>query len=91
MEKQCAICGATENLTTDHIIPKWLYKRLHYFDGVNTIKVRKNLGAKNKQVLCGKHNGEKGGKIQFDHPLTKEVIFPIIEGLYKEMLKHVDK
>ncbi len=86
--KKCEICGTTEKLTTDHIIPKWLYKRLPYFTGISKVQIQKNIGVRNKRVLCSKHNGEKGGYIDFDHPITKEFLYPIIEDLYMEMMKH---
>jgi len=57
MEQKCAKCGTTEDLTIDHIIPKWIYKRCHQFG------FKKNLGSKNKQILCRLCNFAKDGGI----------------------------
>lgn len=55
--KKCAKCGSTDNPTVDHIIPKWIYKRSQF------LGFKKDLGEKNKQILCSKCNNKKSGFI----------------------------
>lgn len=86
MKDKCEKCGAIENLTRDHIIPKWLYKRLdnlHFGIKVDT-KFKKNLGQTNIQTLCAICNSEKGGRLEMSHEITEQ-IFPWIEDLYNDM------
>lgn len=56
-ELKCVKCGSEVELTKDHIIPKWIYKRCNVFG------FKKNLGAQNKQTLCKVCNFKKGGAI----------------------------
>lgn len=71
--KECVLCGSTERLTVDHIIPKWLYGKIHVFG------LKKNLGKKNHQTLCQKCNSKKGGLPDFNHPVAQ----PLKEALLK--------
>lgn len=51
----CLVCGTTESLTVDHVVPLALGGK-HEFE--------------NLQVLCLKHNSQKGAKI-LDYRLDK--------------------
>lgn len=64
---KCAQCGSTERLTIDHIIPKWLYKR------IDSLGIKKNFKKQNQQILCYSCNNKKGGKPDFHHPVAKEL------------------
>lgn len=64
--KSCVKCGATDNLTKDHIIPKWIYKRSHFFH------FGKNLGRENIQLLCQSCNLKKGGMIDCSTEIGRE-------------------
>lgn len=56
--KHCEVCGTGEDITRDHIIPKWLERRFVYFD-LSVYVVN------NDQYLCKTHNSNKGGKIDY--------------------------
>lgn len=85
---KCEKCGSTENLTRDHIIPKWLYKRLNNFGPSLRFSqtFKKNLGQSNFQTLCSECNSKKAGGLDMTHPMTR-LIFPWIEELYEQMNK----
>jgi 5-methylcytosine-specific restriction endonuclease McrA len=82
--KNCLQCGSTDNLTTDHIIPKWFIKNKEFrlFIGL-----KKGLGKKNKQTLCGDCNQKKGGRLDPNHPLTRSILERLKVAVEKELLK----
>lgn len=88
MEK-CNKCGATKYLTTDHIIPLWIYKRAQLFNFENNFI--KNLGKKNTQILCEKCNTTKSGGIDVDHPLGKWFWTGIRDPINKALKNGTDK
>ena len=65
LKNKCEKCGSKYNLTEDHIIPKWIYKRSDLF-GLSKTK-------KNTQTLCSKCNNKKGGL--FNDPTEMEIEF----------------
>lgn len=72
--KKCVKCGSIKNLTKDHIIPQWLWKRLKYFN--LSIKKRKKIMKKrtNIQILCAKCNEKKGAVIDYNNELTIDIM-----------------
>jgi 5-methylcytosine-specific restriction endonuclease McrA len=57
---KCVYCDSDENLTIDHIIPKWLFNRMEL---LGLKKVKKTFRKKNTQILCRKCNSIKSGGI----------------------------
>lgn len=63
----CPHCKQEARLTKDHIIPKWLYGKIHIFG------VKKNWGNKNIQWICSPCNSLKGGMPDFAHPISRQL------------------
>lgn len=61
--KICAKCGATEKLTKDHIIPRWLITKIHLLGLPRSIK--KLYRKTNYQILCLDCNQAKGGRVDW--------------------------
>ena len=81
---KCEICGTTEDLTKDHIVPKWLMKRLPAFGS----KLKGGIHGKhnsNIQTLCRPCNSEKGGKIIWESPRTREVMENLMDTIRAEL------
>jgi hypothetical protein len=59
--KQCLICGETENVTKDHVVPRLVLRMLLGREPYAKFcsEVRKD----NIQWLCGPHNNEKGTRV----------------------------
>lgn len=68
MDEKCQYCDSKENLTQDHIIPAWVYKRSQYIFP----RFVKTLGKKNMQVLCAECNQKKGGYIDMRNPIARD-------------------
>lgn len=77
--------------TRDHVIPKWLIKRMHMFTGEKATwkKAKKGLGLAqvNVREICAKCNGKKGPFLDFRDPTTREVCQKIVDHLTKELNK----
>lgn len=78
---QCEKCGTTSDLTKDHIIPKWMYKKAHIFG------FKKNRGKENIQVLCHKCNNEKGGFVDCSTEIGREFWTKVRDIINKELEK----
>lgn len=72
--KHCEECGVSVNITRDHIIPKWLERRFEYF-GLDVYIVS------NEQYLCGQHNQNKGGKIDYRDERVRRFLKKFVEML----------
>lgn len=84
MIDRCAICGTTKNLTRDHIIPKWLYKRADkIIPGYSVTMDRVQT-----QKLCYWHNREKGGSLDASTELGKDFCIRLREVIDIELAKH---
>lgn len=81
-DKKCIKCDSTIELTKDHIIPKWIYKRCNIFG------FKKNLGARNKQVMCKVCNFKKGGAIDCSNEIGKIFWTHIRDLINTELAKH---
>lgn len=81
--KECVKCGSTKNLTKDHIIPKWIYKRSGHFD----INFKKNLGKKNTQIMCLDCNVEKSGYIDCSTEMGRDFWTKIRDRINEELCK----
>ena len=57
-----------EKLTSDHIIPKWIYKRIPELG----IKFKKDLGKKNIQKICERCNSKKSGRIDVSNDTARQ-------------------
>lgn len=79
-EGRCAHCNKDGKLSEDHIIPKWLQKRMIFFG------VRNNLGKKNIQWLCRPCNNYKSGVPDFTHPIAQPLTSAIIRMIVDQKL-----
>lgn len=79
---QCVKCGATEDLSKDHIIPKWIYKRAEEFG------FKKNLGGRNKQIMCKPCNFKKGGGIDCSSEIGRIFWTRVRNLINDELIKH---
>lgn len=79
--KRCVKCGSEEELTKDHIIPKWIYKRSQY------LGFKKNLGKKNEQILCSKCNSKKAGGIDVTTEIGRNFWIAVRDLINKELEK----
>lgn len=80
--KKCLECESTENLSTDHIIPKWFFRAHHLFTGK---KVNLQEKKRNKQILCIECNLKKGGRLDYKDTTVKAMAKDIIETILKEI------
>lgn len=60
-------CTTTLHLTVDHIIPRVLLKTL----GMESLA---ESDEDNFQILCKKHNGEKGNELDYTNPRTLSLL-----------------
>lgn len=74
MTDKCAKCDTVAELTTDHIIPKWLEQRINLFD-VHMIIVGR------LQKICEPCNTKKGGKLDYGDALVKDFTKEFIKQL----------
>ncbi len=78
---ECVKCGTTENLTEDHIVPRWLWTRLSLFGLGHHSKADKT----NKQTMCFPCNKKKNSKIDFSHPLVRQKIQELVDHLQNKL------
>ncbi len=71
----CIICGATENLTKDHVVPKWFTMAIKFFGfrfrGAN---MESTPGYYKYQTLCGKCNVTKNGYMDYNDPYVRKYL-----------------
>jgi hypothetical protein len=83
MKDECVICGATEDLTQDHILPKW------FALGVVNLGFRvrtSNFPEKYRKIpkyqsLCGKCNRLKSGVIDYSNPRVRAYMKQLAENI----------
>ncbi len=64
----CPKCNKEkEKLTKDHVIPKWLLRRLHNY-GIKRCKAPKVVN----EMICSSCNVRKGGKLDYSNPEVRE-------------------
>ncbi len=73
-EEKCPICNETKKMTTDHIIPRWLTKRLDLF-AIDIIIVG------NTQKICAECNYDKGGVLDYNNKTVKKFVREFIKEL----------
>lgn len=79
----CVWCGTKDNLTRDHIIPKWLSVRLHYF-GIKNFSKKNNI-----QILCNKcNNAHKGGRLDFQDKTVRETMREVKNFINRNLREH---
>lgn len=78
--KHCEVCGLGKDITRDHIIPKWLEKRLPFFQ-LDFYMVN------NDQYLCKAHNYQKGGIIDYQDTRVRRFIRKFINALEDKLTK----
>lgn len=82
--KACVKCGATDELTRDHIIPRWIYKRSNL---LQLRGLKKNLGAKNYQWLCDRCNSKKGGSIDVSTEIGRDFWLKLRDAIDEQLRK----
>lgn len=75
---KCNICGSTENLTKDHIVPKKFIQRMR---GIG-IRLDSRL-----QTLCFSCNQKKASHIDWKDPRVRE----IMKDIGQKLISKVDK
>jgi len=78
---KCVRCNSTDNLTKDHIIPKWAYKRTREL-GIN---FKKNVGKKNIQTMCSKCNNKKSGDIDCSTKISRDFWTKVRDKINKKL------
>ncbi len=79
---KCLKCDKIAEMTEEHIVPDWFFKRLGAF-------VIKNPPKANEVTLvCKECNIEKGGNIDFSHMMSRELVKEIINIWIPEIRKH---
>lgn len=87
----CPKCKSQDvDLTTDHVIPKWLFKRAFvlFFWKDDCRKIKKRFGKRNKEIVCLECNRQKGGLIDYSIPLVRELMKEIADHIYSELKKY---
>lgn len=86
----CAICGTTEDITRDHIIPESFIKILRAY-GINTKGMNKKR--KNYQELCKPCNMKKGNKIARDDERARMYLEQLmaLPNISPETLQKLDR
>lgn len=83
-QRMCVYPGClSTNITRDHIVPQWVYKAYP----VDQIDFPRNLGAKNYQDLCTKHNGLKAGHIDCTTEVGRRFWTKFKEAIERELVK----
>ena len=93
----CVICGTTENLTRDHVVPRWFSLGVKHF-GFRMRKANfkdkalffKEDGSKHYkyQTMCEKCNHFKGGIIDYSNPLVRGYVRYFIETVQEILDEH---
>jgi hypothetical protein len=68
----CERCGARDNLSIDHIVPKKFFKLFEFGQEANF--------KGNMTILCKKCNSLKGDNIDCDDPITKQIIIDFLKS-----------
>lgn len=79
MKSKCEKCGQKRKLTADHIIPRWLIRRVHLF-GINVDVPEERI-----QKICADCNQEKGGLIDYVHPTSREFLKRFATEILKKL------
>lgn len=74
--KICSICNENEANTIDHVIPKWLVRRVRLFGFDISIPFEENT-----QPSCSECNSDKGGMIDYSNPKVISFLNELIEKL----------
>jgi len=72
-EQKCVNCGATDNLTIDHIVPVDIISQF--------VEEAKTFNEKWYQVLCYRCNKFKANKLDLANPKTKEILTDLLKGV----------
>lgn len=73
-----------ENLTRDHVLPKWFRKRINAFG-----KDFPKYEGTSFEMICQDCNGKKGGELDFSHPDIR-VYIEKIRIFFKNKLDEVE-
>jgi len=69
--KACTVCGATSNLTIEHIVPMSILKMF----GIHRLQSTKYYEhSRNLTVTCNRCNQARGNRIDLDDPKVKKVL-----------------
>ena len=77
---KCLKCDKIAEMTTDHIIPQWFSKLLPSF-GLAPLEF-------NTQYVCKECNQTKGDKIQYEDPLSRDLVKQIVVKFLKCIREH---
>lgn len=82
-------CGSTEDLTKDHVLPRWFSQGVKYF-GFRMRRSNMGLGPPKEtglyQTLCRKCNSLKSGIIDFSNPMIRAYVKQFVENV-QEIIK----
>ena len=81
--KECKECGQiVPRLTTDHIVPKWLFHRTKQNNlGIHVFIPEKE----NTRRICSSCNGTKGGNVDYKDPTTRKFLREFIKQLEERL------
>ncbi len=74
LPQQCVQCERPDNLTLDHIVPKYILEAFGMDTSTEIIE-------DNYQILCKVCNKFKSSKLEIRHPKTKEILLRLIEKI----------
>ncbi len=84
-KESCVKCGATENLTKDHVVPQWFTGSVIKYFGfrIKSGSMRRRYGFEltRFETLCQKCNLKKGGKIEYNNPVVRAYLSMFIENV----------
>jgi len=77
----CPKCNKEkEKLTKDHVIPKWLLRRLHNY-GIKRGKAPKVVN----EMICGSCNVRKGGELDYSNIKVRMFMLWFVEKIMDKL------
>lgn len=79
----CPKCGKDNRMSRDHIVPRWLLRRIGQF-GLNKLKQNRLVPELVFQKICVVCNYEKGGKIDYDNPIVNDFMLKFAHAILEK-------